>query len=777
LALGIAAALAIFLYRRDQNLVSPVMGRALSGLRLAVVLALVFLLAEPVLVKKESVRELGEVLLGIDASRSFSLSDPYRPPAQIESEASALGLEPGEVRGLSRLDLTLRALKSGWLEELRSRFRVSAFSFSSDSRPLPEPQPGEASSAFFDALSAAATSGGSTDLGRPLIEEIARRASEPPVGVILFTDGNHHAADDPREEARSLSASRVPWITIGVGALEAPPDLALEAVDATGKVFAEDEVKAQITVAASGFPALDIPIRISAGEKAVKEIVASLPAGPAATRIPVSFPAGAPGRKKLTFSFPEVKGEVTPLNNSRDLWLEVLSEKARVLLLDGAPRWEERYLRAAWSREKSVELHDFLVTPPPDRRLPSGFPRGREELFAYDVVLLGDVEPAVFAREEIHQLADFVTARGGTLIILSGERAMPYEWAGTTLAEVLPVNLLDPAPRAGLGTAATGDGLPLTLTPAGQLSEITRLVPGRERNAELWELLPKPLWLSPTAGVKPGAQVLVSSAAGSASRLPDERGAVVVTRSFGLGQVLYTGIDSSWRWRYRFGDELYRRFWGQVVRWAVSKRLGAEDGHVRLGTDKLLYEPGANVKVEALIEEAPGRPFEGRLVDAVITRAADGAQKRCRLEPIPKSSGRYEGVWATRFGALDDIGLTPSGQAASEYEVRLDLPEIPGYSQKADRAKAVFAVEPEPDLEKFDLALNTKLLADLAKITGGRFLPFARFREAIALLPDRASAREKITEVGWQDHPLAIALALLSLLSLEWILRKRRDLV
>ena len=68
-------------------------------------------------------------------------------------------------------------------------------------------------------------------------------------------------------------------------------------------------------------------------------------------------------------------------------------------------------------------------------------------------------------------------------------------------------------------------------------------------------------------------------------------------------------------------------------------------------------------------------------------------------------------------------------------------------------------------------------LEELAKITGGRFLPLSRFREAADLLPDRSRTQEKVTELGWKDHPLAVALVLLSLLSLEWILRKRADLV
>src|SRR5262249_50510117 len=157
----------------------------------------------------------------------------------------------------------------------------------------------------------------------------------------------------------------------------------------------------------------------------------------------------------------------------------------------------------------------------------------------------------------------------------------------------------------------------------------------------------------------------------------------------------------SWRWRYRFGDELYRRFWGQVVRWAVSSRLGAEDDHVRLGTDKLIYPARAQVTVEALIQESPGKAFEGQLVDAVLTRSGDGAQKRVRLELIPKSGGRYKARTS-----LESMGPPAQGPSATECQVRLDLPDIPGYSQKEKQATATFVIEPEPDPESLDLTCN-----------------------------------------------------------------------
>jgi len=759
------------------------------GLRLAEVLLLIILLADPIRVVREMVVERGVVLLLADTSRSFALEDPYRPLAQREEEARALGLNPEDIRNADRRSLVAHALGSRWLDELAREFRVFFYSLGKDLEPVNTTplQPGVAVDGEVELPPA---TGNGTNLAAPLAREVAeavRRTGDALAGVVLFTDGNHHAEGDPRETARSLALQNIPLIAIGVGALEKPPDLDLQALDATGKVFAGDEVEAQVTIVAAGLPEVELPVTIYEGDRVVKNLLAEIPAGEAVARLPISFPAGDPGRKKFTVSFPLQEGEVSLANNTRDLWLEVLSEKARVLLLDGGPRWEERYLRSTWSRDENVKLESFLVVPPPERRLPAGFPRSRGELFTQDIFVLGDVDPSVFSEEERGSLRDFVTARGGTLVLISGALFLPYRWAGTPLEEVLPVKLLEPAPPADLGTTLAREELPLTLTPAGEVSEITRLIPGRERNLELWELLPQSRWLNPIAGLKPGAEVLVtvksaaSNAEDRAARLLAQRGAVFVTHAFGAGRVLYAGIDSTWRWRFRLGDELHRRFWGQVVRWAVSDQLSAEDDLVRLGTNALEYEARAHVKVKALMKNEDGTPFEDEFVDAVIERTTDGKEGRLRLEPIPRSDGRYRGETS-----LEDIGLPalPSGAsgAAVEYRVHLDAPALPGYNVRNDRAAVAFVVQPAPDLEERDVACNVELLEDLASITGGEFLPFSRFQEAIALLqdrsvPDRNQEVERVTESSLWNHPLLLAVALLGFLAAEWILRKRRDLV
>ena len=808
---ALAAALVVWLYRRDRGLVPPGTAGLLLALRIALVTILLALLADPARVRRETIEEPGEILVVVDASRSFSLADPRRPPAQKIQEARALGLLPGEgvtpgdpsasralepIDAASRRDLLARALAAGALEEASRRFRPAWFALAGGLEPILPLRPGNRDE-ILQALPPA--TGAATDLGRPLLEEALRRDRGSLAGILLFTDGNHHAAGDPLDAARTLGALGIPIAAVGIGSLERPPGLSVDAIDATGKVFADDDVKAQVAIGAFGVPAMDLRLTVSEGGKVVKEVTLPIPAGGGVTRFPVEFPAGEPGRKKFTFSVPAREGESSEDDNSRDSWIEVLSGKAKVTLLDGAPRWEERYLRSTWSRDPKVELGAFLVTPPPDRRLPTGFPRARDDLFASDVLILGDVDPALFTREEHRHLRDFVASRGGAVVLIAGERSMPYGWRDTPLAETLPVSLLDPAPPRDLGASIARDGLPLSLTPEGQVSEITRLVPGRERNLELWGLLPRPAWLSPIAGLAPGAEPLVTAGPEAASRLPGapappsraspaekdaftarvlrERGAVLVTRSFGAGRTLYAGIDSTWRWRFHFGDEIHGQFWGQVLRWAVSSRLGATDSHVRLGTDALLYRAGAPVTVEALIESAPGKPFEEEPVDAVITRAADGAEGRLRMGLLSRSGGRYRAA-----ASLEDLGIPPPAAAGTalqpaEYRVRLEVPGLAGYSAREDRAAATFAFEPPPDLESRDLTVNADLLEAMASASGGRFFPLSRFREAFSVFPDRDRTREVVTEADAWSRPGILAPILLGLLAAEWILRKRRDLV
>ncbi len=624
---------------------------------------------------------------------------------------------------------------------------------------------------------------------RPLA---TRRSRETLAGVVLVTDGRHNRGRRPEELMRSLEAMGVPLFALACGAEEAPRDARIAEVDAAGKVFGGDDVKVDVAIETVKMGALSFPLRVAEGENTMKETAVEVPAGTGITHIPVSFAApagGSSGRKKYTVSFPPQPGEVTAANNSRDFWVNVLAEKARVLLLDGGPRWEYRYLKNSLGRDSNVKLEACLVTRPPDRRLPPEFPRERDALFAHDVLMIGDVEASVFSTEELSAIRDFVAARGGSLVLIAGERAMPDDYSETALEDLLPVRPRRPRPPAGEGASLARSGFSLRLTPEGERSPIARLVPGREANRELWTLLPSLDWFAPTRGAKPQAATLAvlpddlaarasleeEPRPGGGSSEPasvrEARGAVMATLLFGAGRVFYSGIDTTWRWRYLAGDQHFSRFWGQVIRWAASERLPAGDDRVRLGTDEVRYDAPARVAISALVSESEGKPLEGATVDAVVRHAASGRVERARLLPIPHSGGLYRGGLEVEAG--------PGGTGLGEHQVVLDIPAIPGYSARADRASVSFLVEEPRSREAADLTRDLALLEEMVRRAGpgGKVLPIDRAAELPALLSARTVRREEVTTTEQWVLSWAVLLLFALLITAEWVVRKRFDLM
>ena len=120
-----------------------------------------------------------------------------------------------------------------------------------------------------------------------------------------------------------------------------------------------------------------------------------------------------------------------------------------MLYLEGEPRFEVKFIRRAVEDDKNLQVvilqrtaedkYLRLDVGSPDE-LVGGFPKTREELFAYRAIILGSVEAASFSPDQLRMLADFVSKRGGGLLMLGGRRSFAEGgWAGTPVAEVLPV--------------------------------------------------------------------------------------------------------------------------------------------------------------------------------------------------------------------------------------------------------------------------------------------------------------------------------------------------
>ena len=761
---GTLVAVLVFLSTRDRRSAGPMPGIVLTSLRVTSALLFLVVLLDLTSVRRQEVEHPRELLVVLDTSRSMAIRD-----AVPSREAASDGL-------FRRVDRARELLREN-IAQVESRFLVTQWTL------------GAALEELGDSGTSIEPDARVTDLSSPLLEEVLRRPKDAVAAIVLASDGNHNAAGDPLLTARTLGSLGVPVFTLGVGSESSPENVALLELFATGRYLAGDGVRLELHVAHPGYGGLTTNVSLRDGEELVGDFLITFPEDVSTSVWPLEVPMRKSGRRRLSARIDALPGEAASTDNEISTWVDIGAETIRALLVDGGPRWEFRYLESAWERDERIELVAQHAANAPDAEQLPDVPRDRAGLYGFDIIVLGDVSPDAFAPDFAELLVDFVEARGGALVLASGPRWQPRDWTSTALERVLPIELLEPRPAETLGARLARDGPRLRLTEEGLGDALTRLTSGDARNARLWNLLPPPRWFQPIAALRPGATRLVDVERGSREVLPaGDATPVLVRRLHGLGQVLWLGIDSTWRWRFRYGDLLYSRFWSQVARQGAAGGLPNDGSGAVLRTDRESYSGTETIRVSArLAPDSKGGESEGpESIDCVVSltkavRDGEDREHRIRLRRVPRSAGRYIGelpaseVLASFVGSRDRVESSDGSDDASLL-CQLSL-EGSGFRPPP---ALPFTIERQLPDEGLDLTQRATLLAEIAGLSGGRSLPGRHSPTAdiswADVLPSGSRAELVTTRRRLLDYPLLLALLALLLLVGEQLLRKRLDL-
>ncbi|MCC6418253.1 MAG: VWA domain-containing protein [Gemmataceae bacterium] len=644
-----------------------------------------------------------------------------------------------------------------------------------------------------------------TDLRTPLAHALERSGptAERTVGVVLLTDGQHNGGVSPVTKAAELGKAGVPVFPVALGARKAPPDVALLNVKAPANVFKDVDASVEARFKVSGLPAQEIVVELHQGkgeppEEHVKRVQHD-GTGRVYT-VPFRVRMEEPGTRALEVKIrPTLKEprEINDENNHRAAVVRVAADRAKVLLIDGEARWEFHYLHSALRRDRSMEPDAVVFVQPRVGRIPEAqltkignprltLPKPNEKepggpLDKYDCIVLGDVAPEHLPIEDRRRLEKYVADRGGTLVLLAGKRFMPLAFAeggaeDDPLLKMLPVE----KPRA----VSPLDGFPMTLTHEGRQTSFLQLDVTPEESARRWAGLPRHYW-GLVGRLKPGAIGLAYLAKDLRSKeeAGDEAGkkdgvekaqALLARQNYGFGRVLFVGLDSTWRWRYRVGDTYHHRFWGQVMRWAASDRLlPAGNRYVRFGSRDPIYRQGQEAAVVVRLEDeapplAPGAPAAAR----IFRKTADDKEEPAALVELTRSERQPRLL----EGAVRDL---PPGQ----YRIELHIPALADKLKepdeadegKGDRKRDIFTVAAEDGDETVELATNWALLESLAQAGKGEVIAPAEVTRLVDLLTRQVETRTRREEQKvWQDPPLVWTTlgVFLVLLTLEWVGRK-----
>jgi hypothetical protein len=245
----------------------------------------------------------------------------------------------------------------------------------------------------------------------------------------------------------------------------------------------------------------------------------------------------------------------------------------------------------------------------------------------------------------------------------------------------------------------------------------------------------------------------------------DEDG-LIVQQHFGFGKVVFLGLESTWRWRFRVGDHYHHRFWGQLMRWAVSDPFLPEGNrYVRFGSKVPIYRHDQEVELLARLGEETALPKTAALK---VIRRRDGKPDEIAavvtLAPQPQRPRMLEGK----------VKQLPAGN----YRLELDIPELKDKLAELKQAAGEshgFTVTPPENGEQVDLATDWELLQNLAQTSGGQLFTAADAHRLPDILAGQVQRKETRSEARpWQDLPLAgwILGVLILFLTAEWSLRK-----
>src|SRR6185295_13105096 len=238
-----------------------------------------------------------------------------------------------------------------------------------------------------------------------------------------------------------------------------------------------------------------------------------------------------------------------------------------------------------------------------------GFPKTREELFSYRAIILGSVEAASFSPDQLRMLADFVSKRGGGLLMLGGRRAFAEGgWGGTPVGEVLPVVIEN-------ANGKYFSELSARPTRAGVTFPVTQVAGDERASSAKWNDLPAVSSVNSVREAKPGATVLLT---GVDNRKQDQ--VVLAYQRYGRGKAIAMPIQDSWLWKMdakmAVTDNTHAMFWRRMIRWLVD---GVPD-QVNVTTTADRVEPGEAIKLTAeVLDKAYVEVNDSRVIAKVTS--------------------------------------------------------------------------------------------------------------------------------------------------------------
>ncbi len=679
-ALGLAYA--ALLYWRDATFKeqAPRLNKILAFLRWLVVTVLAALLLSPLLKSLFVETKKPVVVLAIDESES------------VGQTLSGDGLEK---------------FKAGWesaKSQLSENYEVHEMAFGDAAREGVNWQ-------FSDKV---------TNISE-LMQSVYDQYSSQNLGaVVIASDGVFNEGSNPVYSSAQLAA---PIYTVGLGDTTPRRDLIVKRVFHNKIAYLGDKFTVQVDVAATNAAGSQSVITVEKiGDDGSKKTVGSAPVAVAGndffTTKEFALEADRAGVARYLVTLAKVPGEASAVNNSKEIFIDVLDARQKILLLANAPHPDLAALKATLEQNKNYQVATAFI---------------------------GDasVDVARFDFVVLHNLPSVTNDIAGVLRKLDEKRTPRLFFAGAQTNFAALQNAQSLVQISGTDGRNSNDVQPAI---APNFAAFT--LDGRVAS-ELPKFSPA---LSPFGNfvAAPGAQVLLYQRIG---KIDTKYPLLAVGETNGLRTGVFVG-EGVWKWRlFDFmqheNHDLFDELFGKTVQYLSLKE---DKRKFRVALDKNIFEENEPVQLAA---ELYNDNFE--LVNdpdvALAVRNREGKEYTFNFNKLGK-------------GYSLNAGILPVGN----YTYRAST----NWNGQSLTFDGQFSVRPI-ELELFDPTANHAVLRQLSQKFGGEFLG----QDGLASVADLIKKKETVKPVIYQTTRTRSVINLkwlfaflAALLAAEWFMRR-----
>lgn len=552
--------------------------------------------------------------------------------------------------------------------------------------------------------------------------------------VVIISDGVITDGANPYSIAEKIG---IPIFTIGVGDTNKIKDAEIKNAIYNEFIYVENPTTISAVILNEGFADKNASISLFENDVLIERQSITL-SNQGIQNIQFSYIPKFSGEKKLSIILSGLENEYSLANNRKSFYVNVLSNKIRVLLLAGSPSSDLSFVKNALLTDNNLSVNSITQI---------GINKYLEKINY--AMLIDSADVIILIGFPSKETSSDILKK---VLIQISERNVPFLFI---FSSNLDVNLLNQLKK----------GLPFTYSNiANNYLEVQPEISIDQKKHPLlqssgdplstWNNLPPVFQPFSEFNAKAESEVIVRS---KVNNVPTNR-PLILTRRLGNQRSIAIIAKDIWRWKLQTAlknQDTFDRFILNSIKWLNSPE---DKKRIQIKTSKKLYAIGEEVEFTAQIYDDSFNPIS----DAEVIVKVKNENENFQVNLSSVGNGLYEGILQTN----------KAGNYSFSGEAKLD-------SKLLGMDTGLFNIG-DVDIEMINTRLDYEFLSSLSYVSNGRYFKPEETNTLFSLLSDlnKKSSKEKVDTKEfslWSNELLMILIILL--FGIEWFIRKREGML